>query len=196
RVRAARSSPHGPLERGVALFPGGRRGRTPRPRGDARGLDRGRQHHAAPRRRVRVGLRPGGRRAPRLAESPSPSPAPRGRRPRPADEALAGLPNTSATPVSVAAEVAGYVETARRFEPPDARYLMNHRGHLVFVKPEERRFVTATLIRETTFTATEGVLKERVAVLRDAGYTQLAVQPVPGQEGAIEDWGRIMHALR
>src|SRR5262249_19850973 len=65
---------------------------------------------------------------------------------RAADEALAGLPNTSAVPASVADEVAGYVEVARRFEPPDARYLMNPRGHLVFVKPEERRFVTATLI--------------------------------------------------
>jgi len=115
---------------------------------------------------------------------------------RAADEALAGLPNTSAVPASVADEVAGYVDVARRFEPPDARYLMNHRGHLVFVKPEERRFVTATLIRETTFTATEAVLKDRVAALRDTGYTQLAVQLVPGQERAIEDWGRIKHALR
>jgi 5,10-methylenetetrahydromethanopterin reductase len=115
---------------------------------------------------------------------------------RAADEALAGLPNTSTIPASVADEVAGYIDEARRFEPSDARYLMNHRGHLVFVKPEEQRFVTARLIRETTFTATEAVLKERVAFLRDAGYTQLAVQLVPGQERAIEDWGRIMRALR
>jgi 5,10-methylenetetrahydromethanopterin reductase len=115
---------------------------------------------------------------------------------RAADEAVAGLPNTSAVPAAVASEVAGYVETARRFEPPDARYLMNHRGHLVFVKPEERPFVTAALIRETTFTASEAVLKDRLAGLRDAGYTQFAVQLVPGEERAIEDWGRIMRALR
>ena len=31
----------------------------------------------------------------------------------------------------------GYIEMARGFQPPDARYLMNHRGHFVFVKPEE-----------------------------------------------------------
>jgi hypothetical protein len=77
---------------------------------------------------------------------------------RAADEALAGLPNTSAVPTSVVHEVAGYVEAARGFEPPDARYLINHRGHLVFVKLEKRRFVTATLLRETTFTATAAVL--------------------------------------
>jgi 5,10-methylenetetrahydromethanopterin reductase len=45
---------------------------------------------------------------------------------RAADEALAGLPNTSPIPAAVTEEVAGYVEVARRFEPADARYLINH----------------------------------------------------------------------
>ena len=115
---------------------------------------------------------------------------------RAADEVLTGLPNTSKIPAGVAETVAGYVELARTFEPTDARYLLNHRGHLLFVKPEERRFVTADLIRETTFTATEATLTDRIAALRAAGYTQFTVQLVPGQEAAIEDWGRIMRALR
>jgi len=114
---------------------------------------------------------------------------------RAADEALAGLPNTSKIPPSVADAVAGYVALAQTFEPADAKYLMNHRGHLVFVKPEEKRYITADLIRETTFTATEAVIKNRVAALRDAGYTQFTVQLVPGQEHAIEDWARIMRAF-
>ena len=45
--------------------------------------------------------------------------------------------------------ITGYVEMARQFAPADARYLHNHRGHLVFVKPDERRYVTAELIRRT-----------------------------------------------
>jgi 5,10-methylenetetrahydromethanopterin reductase len=72
---------------------------------------------------------------------------------------------------------------------------MNHRGHLMFVKPEERPFVTAELIRDTSFTATETELKKRIGDLRDAGYTQFTVQLTPGQEAAIEDWGRIMKAF-
>ena len=36
-------------------------------------------------------------------------------------------------------EVNGYLELARHFEPPDARYLFNHRGHFVFVKPRGAR---------------------------------------------------------
>lgn len=113
---------------------------------------------------------------------------------RAADEALAGLPNASPAHPSVADAVRGYVELARTFEPADARYLMNHRGHLMFVKPEERPFVTANLIRMTSFTATEGELVQRVRTLRDAGCTQFVIQIVPGQEQAIEDWARVKRA--
>jgi 5,10-methylenetetrahydromethanopterin reductase len=114
---------------------------------------------------------------------------------RAADAALAGLPIMAQMPPRVAESVAGYVELARKFTPQGAHYLENHRGHLMFVKPEERPFVTAELIRRTTFTATERELKERIAALADAGYTEIALQIVPGQEHAIEDWGRIRRAF-
>jgi len=114
---------------------------------------------------------------------------------RAADQALAGLPNTSAVPDTVAQEVAGYIEQARRFEPADARYLQNHRGHLLFVRPEERPFVTADLIRSTTFTGPRPMLLEALAGLRDGGYTQFAIQIVPGQEAAIDDWAQLMRAF-
>jgi 5,10-methylenetetrahydromethanopterin reductase len=84
---------------------------------------------------------------------------------------------------------------ARRYEPPDARYLTNHRGHFLFVKPEERKFVTAELIRRTTFTAGEQELKQRVEALREAGWSQIVVAITPGEERAIEDWARIKRAF-
>ena len=114
---------------------------------------------------------------------------------RAADAALAGLPMMAPMPPEVAETVAGYVELARKFTPQGAHYLENHRGHLMFVKPEERRFVTAELIRRTTYTATEREIKGRFAALADAGYSEVAVQIVPGQEHAIEDWGRIRGAF-
>ena len=88
-------------------------------------------------------------------------------------------------------EIDGYVALARSFEPKDAPYLENHRGHLMFVKPEEKKFVTADLIRATSFTATEGEIKQRIEALRGAGYTQFTIQLVPGQEAALADWARI-----
>ena len=38
-------------------------------------------------------------------------------------------------------------------------------------------------------------LKDRVAAVAEAGYTEIALQIVPGQEHAIEDWGRIRRAF-
>ena len=114
---------------------------------------------------------------------------------RAADEALSGLPNTSPVPASLAEPVARYVELARGFEPADARYLMNHRGHLMAVKDIERSFVTAEMIRQTTFTGLEDDLIGRIRALRDAGYTQFTIQLAPGQEAAIEDWARIKAAV-
>jgi 5,10-methylenetetrahydromethanopterin reductase len=114
---------------------------------------------------------------------------------RAADFDMEGWQNTSPAPQEIAAEVAGYVEVARRYEPSDARYLTNHRGHFLFVKPEERKFVTAELIRRTTFTAREQELKQRVEALRSAGWSQLVIAMTPGEEGAIEDWARIKRAF-
>jgi 5,10-methylenetetrahydromethanopterin reductase len=108
---------------------------------------------------------------------------------------MEGWQNTSPFPREVAAEVAGYVEMARHYEPPDARYLTNHRGHFLFVKPEERKFVTAELIRRTTFTASEQELKQRVEALRGAGWSQIVIAITPGEERAIEDWARIKRAF-
>lgn len=112
---------------------------------------------------------------------------------RAADEALVGLKPGVAmlrTP-----EIDGYIEMMRGFQPADARYLENHRGHLMYVKNEEKKFVTAKMIAETSFTASEAEIKNRIAALRDAGYTQFTIQLVPGQEAAIADWARILKAF-
>ena len=114
---------------------------------------------------------------------------------RAADEALSGLPNTSVIPPELAEPIAGYVELAKNFKPENARYLTNHRSHLMAVKNIERPFVTAEMIRRTTFTGTEPDLLERIAALRDGGYTQFTIQLIPGHDAAIEDWARLKAAL-
>jgi 5,10-methylenetetrahydromethanopterin reductase len=111
---------------------------------------------------------------------------------RAADEALVGLKPGVAmlrTP-----EIDGYIELMRG-QPADARYLENHRGHLMFVKDEEKKFVTAKMIAETSFTAGEAEIKKRIEALKAAGYTQFTIQLVPGQEAAIADWARIRKAF-
>jgi 5,10-methylenetetrahydromethanopterin reductase len=87
--------------------------------------------------------------------------------------------------------VEAYVEHARTFEPKDAYYLANHRGHLMFVRPDERQFITAEMIRRTSFIGTAADLTQRIGALKDAGFDQVVFSIPPGQEHAIEDWGRI-----
>jgi 5,10-methylenetetrahydromethanopterin reductase len=112
---------------------------------------------------------------------------------RAADEALAGLKPGTVMPTQ-RAEIEGYIKLARGFDP-ETRYLEVHRGHLMVVKPEERPFITAELIRETTFTATEAQIRERIDTLRGAGYTQFVICLMPGQEAALADWARVRKAF-
>jgi 5,10-methylenetetrahydromethanopterin reductase len=114
---------------------------------------------------------------------------------RAADEALAGLKPGVAMLAKTTPELQGYIELARSFDK-EAPYLQNHRGHLMFVKPEERKFVTAKMIEETSFTASEAEIKRRIEALRAAGYTQFTIQIVPGQEEALADWARIRQAFK
>ena len=92
-------------------------------------------------------------------------------------------------------EIKAYIELARGFEPRDAPYLENHRGHLMFVKEQEKKFVSADLIANTSFTASEAEIKKRIEALRGAGYSQFTIQLVPGHDSALADWARIRKAF-
>jgi len=96
-------------------------------------------------------------------------------------------------PVNAALEQ--YRKVYRAYEPEDARYLSNHRGHLMFIKPEERDLMTASLIESFSFTGTADVLLERLRTLRDAGYSQFTIQLVEGHEGALDQWSELFARL-
>jgi 5,10-methylenetetrahydromethanopterin reductase len=83
-----------------------------------------------------------------------------------------------------------YREVYRSY-PARRRHLHNHRGHLMFIRPDERFLVTGDLIEAMTFTGSVEELQERVRRLADAGYNQLTVQLVEGQEDALEDWAKV-----
>ena len=75
--------------------------------------------------------------------------------------------------------------------PPNARYLELHRGHLMYRREDERRFIGPELIKNLTLTGTREALTVRVAEFKDAGYDQFIIQIAPGHESAIEDWARV-----
>ena len=65
----------------------------------------------------------------------------------------------------------------------------------MLVKPEERQYITAELIRLTTITGTEHQIKDRIAALFAAGCSEIAFRSSPGQQHATEDWGQLRRAF-
>jgi 5,10-methylenetetrahydromethanopterin reductase len=84
-----------------------------------------------------------------------------------------------------------YREIYRAYEPADARYLSNHRGHLMFLRPEEHEVCTADLIRTMTFTATRPELQDRLRELRTAGYNHFAISIRHGHPEMLEEWADV-----
>jgi 5,10-methylenetetrahydromethanopterin reductase len=84
-----------------------------------------------------------------------------------------------------------YREIYSKYEPADARYLENHRGHLMFLRPEEHEICTADLIKALTFTERAPVLQDRIRELRAAGYTHFAIHIRHGHPEMLEDWAEV-----
>ena len=81
-----------------------------------------------------------------------------------------------------------YRQIYQTYEPADARYLSNHRGHLMFLRPEEQEVCTADLIRTLTFTETAPALRERIRALRAAGYNHFSIHVRHGHPEMLEEW--------
>ena len=84
-----------------------------------------------------------------------------------------------------------YREIYQKYEPADARYLSNHRGHLMFLRPEEHEVCTADLIRALTFTATKPELQERIRALGAMGYNHFAINIRHGHPEMLEEWADV-----
>lgn len=92
--------------------------------------------------------------------------------------------------------VAAYRALYRDYQPADARYLTLHRGHALFMRPEEDAVLPAEFIRKSTFTGTVKQLAEQVKGIADAGYSEISFVVLPQYPDAVDDWARVMEAAR
>jgi 5,10-methylenetetrahydromethanopterin reductase len=88
-----------------------------------------------------------------------------------------------------------YREIYRRYAPDDARYLENHRGHLMFLRPEEHEVCTAELIRAVTVTGTRAEVRERIRELGAAGYNHFAIRIAHGHPEMLEQWADVFEKV-
>jgi 5,10-methylenetetrahydromethanopterin reductase len=96
-----------------------------------------------------------------------------------------------ALPPALAPLLERYRAIYEKYAPADARYLENHRGHLMVLRPEEHDVCTADLIRAVTFTGTKSALQERLRALRDAGYTHFSIHIRHGHPEMLEEWAEV-----
>ena len=81
------------------------------------------------------------------------------------------------------------------YTPSDARYMTLHKGHLMFVRPDEDRFATPELIQGMTTSGTAAELRDRLRRLKEAGYNEVVVQITPGCESMLDDWARVFETV-
>ena len=75
--------------------------------------------------------------------------------------------------------------------PEHRRHMYNHRGHLMFLRDDEKFLVTESLIKRLTFTGEKADLQERVKQLDEGGYNQFTIQLVEHHESALEEWAEV-----
>ena len=98
-------------------------------------------------------------------------------------------------PPALAPLLERYRQIYDTYEPADARYLSNHRGHLMFLRPEEHEVCTADLVRTLTFTGTTPELRERIRALRTAGYNHFSVHIRHGHPQMLEEWAEVLQGV-
>jgi 5,10-methylenetetrahydromethanopterin reductase len=131
------------------------------------------------------------------ADSPRAKPRP-GRRPPSRSTAW-----SSARPSATSAVPCRRIPPAARALSPDLSrlragrraYLSNHRGHLMFLRPEEHEVCTAELIRATTFTASRDELRERIRALGAAGFSHLGIMIRHGHPEMLEEWAELLNGV-
>jgi 5,10-methylenetetrahydromethanopterin reductase len=98
-------------------------------------------------------------------------------------------------PPALAPLLERYRQIYETYEPADARYLSNHRGHLMVLRPEEQEVCTAELIRAVTFTGTRSELRDRIRELGAAGYNHFAIRIAHGHPEMLEQWADVFEKV-
>ena len=98
-------------------------------------------------------------------------------------------------PPPLAPLVEKYRQIYLKYEPADARYLSNHRGHLMYLRPEEHEVCTPELIRMTTFTAAKPEIQERIRELIRAGYKHFGLNVGYRHPERLEEWADVFEGV-
>ena len=90
----------------------------------------------------------------------------------------AGFASMLAIPAPARPVFEAYADYIRRMGiPADELHLRLHQGHVIYLLPEERRFITPEAIRSTTLVGTRAEILDQIRGLEQAGINQLVINP-------------------
>ena len=88
-----------------------------------------------------------------------------------------------------------YKEIWLGYQPEDARYLQNHRGHLMYLRPEEEAVCTPELIKATTFTCTKAEMREHLREMQRAAFRHFGIEAGYRHPEVLQDWVEVFEGL-
>lgn len=91
--------------------------------------------------------------------------------------------------------VTEYRKVYETYEPANARYLSNHRNHLMTVRPDEEHLITGDFIRATTISGTKEELRDKIRALKDMGYSLFSTHVRAARPEMIERWADVIDGV-
>ena len=88
-----------------------------------------------------------------------------------------------------------YLNMHKDFKPTDAKYIENHKGHLMYLREGEKQIIDPDFVRATTMSGSQQELRDKFTLLAESGYEEFVIQLIPGEEGAIEEWADVFSTL-
>lgn len=88
-----------------------------------------------------------------------------------------------------------YRKIYEAYEPADARYLANHKNHLMTVRPEEEHLITGDFIRATTISGTREKLRDDIRALADMGYSLFSTHIRATRPEMLEGWADVIEGV-
>lgn len=98
-------------------------------------------------------------------------------------------------PPELARLVDEYRKIYERYEPAHARYLGNHKNHLMTVRPEEEHLIGGDFIRATTLSGTKEELRDKLRALEDMGYTTFTTHVRTVLPEMVEKWADVIEGV-
>jgi 5,10-methylenetetrahydromethanopterin reductase len=85
-----------------------------------------------------------------------------------------------------------YKKIYEGYQPANARYMSNHRGHLMVLRPEEKDHLTADMIKMFAAVGPKEAMRDRLREMKDAGWNHVTIGVRYGHPEMVDEWADII----